>query len=183
MIRRPRRSLPATLAALVLLAAAVLVSIASIQQLLGYPPIVLSTTLAAPVLGRTWGEPVVITAGVLAVALGLILLAAALLPGKPTVLPLAHDPAGTGADHTDAGVSRRSLGKDLTTAAAAADGVSSATLTVGRRRITATVRTPGADTREIGEQVRNLLTDRLTDIAPTRTPTVRVKVTADRRSR
>ncbi|GAB3547119.1 hypothetical protein J2S53_003077 [Actinopolyspora lacussalsi] len=183
MIRRSRRSLSATLAALVLLAAAVLVSIASIQHLSGHPPIVSTTTLAADVLGRTWDDPIVVTTGVLAVLLGLILLVAGLLPGKPTVLPLANDPAGTGAEHTDAGVSRRTLGKDLTTTAAAADGVSSAALTVGRRRITATVRTPGADTREIGEQVRALLTDRLAEIVPVRTPTVRVKVTADRRSR
>ncbi|QIZ38094.1 DUF6286 domain-containing protein [Saccharopolyspora sp. ASAGF58] len=181
MIRRPRRSVPATVVAVVLLALVVLAATAAIQHLLGYDPIVSPQALAAPVVGRAWNDPVIIIAGVIATLFGLILLATALRPGTPTVLPLADDP-GTGREHTDTGVSRRSLRRDLTSIAAAADGVSAARLKVGRRRITVTVRTPVADTGGIPEQVRGLLADRLDDINPARRPALRIKTSTERGS-
>lgn len=177
MIRRPRRSVPATLVALVVLAAAALVATATIQHLLGHTPVVSVDTVAGAVVGRSWDDSVVTAAGAASAVLGLVLLAAALLPGTPTVIPLS----GAGG-RTDAGMYRRTLRKDLTTTAAAADGVSSAALKVGRRRITGTVRSPAKDTDGVGEQVRSLLAERLADIAPARHPRVRIKVTTERSS-
>ena len=90
MIRRPRRSLPAALLALVLLAAAVLVALSCIQLLLHQNPLIPFDALAEYAANLRWNDPVSIAAGVVAAVLGLILLAAALLPGKPTVLPLSR---------------------------------------------------------------------------------------------
>lgn len=181
MIRRPRRSVPATLVALVLLAVAVLGTIAAIQLLLGQPPIISVRTLTAPVVGRPWNDPVTITIGAVVAVIGLALLVTALLPGRPTVLPLADDPDGTGSRLTEAGVSRPSLHKDLTSTVATADGVSSSRVKVRRRRVTAAVRTPAAATDGIPEQVRSLLGDRLGEINPVRQPKVRVRASTERK--
>jgi hypothetical protein len=176
MIRRPRRSLPVILLALVLLAAAVLVAISCIQLLLHQNPLIPFGALAAFGASLRWNAPITIVVGVVAAALGLILLAAGLLPGKPTVLPLSNN------GRTSAGVSRRSLRRDLTTAAASADGVRSAAVRVRRGRVVATVRTPAADTAGVAEQVRTLLDERLTAIALARRPRLRIRVSPDRRS-
>ncbi|MGW1681790.1 DUF6286 domain-containing protein [Saccharopolyspora sp. NPDC002376] len=181
MIRRPRRSVPATVVAVVLLGLSLLAATAAIQHLLGYTPVVSPQALAVSVVGRAWNDPVTITAGVITTLLGLILLATALRPGTPIVLPLADDP-GTGPEHTDTGVSRQSLRRDLTSTAAAADGISAARLKVGRRRITVTVRTLFVDTAGIPEQVRGLLADRLDDINPARQPALRIKTSTERGS-
>jgi hypothetical protein len=176
MIRRPRRSLPAILLALVLLAAAVLVAISCIQLLLHQNPLIRFGTLAAFGASLRWNAPITIVVGVVAAVLGLILLAAGLLPGKPTVLPLSDG------GRTSAGVSRRSLRRDLTTAAASADGVRSAAVRVRRGRVVATVRTLATDTAGVAEQVRSLLDERLTAIALARRPRLRIRVSPDRRS-
>lgn len=175
MIRRPRRSLPATLLALVLLAAAVLVALSCIQLLRHQAPLIPFAALAAFGASLRWNAPITLLAGAVAAALGLLLLAAALLPGKPTVLPLAGRD-----DHTSAGVSRRSLGRDLTTTAAGVEGISFATIRVRRARIVATVRSDAADTSGVSEQVRSRLDQRLTDIALDRRPRLRIRVSSRR---
>ena len=175
MIRRPRRSLPATLLALVLLTAAVLVALSCIQLLRHQSPLIPFAALAAFGASLHWNDPITLLAGAVAAALGLLLLTAALLPGKPTVLPLAGR-----ADQTSAGVSRHSLRRDLTTTAAGVDGVSFATVRVRRARIIATVRSDAADTAGVPKQVRSRLDQRLTDIALARRPRLRIRVSSKR---
>jgi Family of unknown function (DUF6286) len=177
MIRRPRRSLPAAVLALVLLAAAVLVAHSCIQLLLHQNPLIPFDALAEYAANLRWNDPVSIAAGVAAAVLGLILLTAALVPGKPTVLPLS-----TEGGRTSAGVSRRSLRRDLTTTAADADGISSAAVRVRPRRIVATVRTPAADTSAMPEKVHRMLDERLTDIDLASRPQLRIRVSPDRSS-
>jgi hypothetical protein len=92
------------------------------------------------------------------------------------VLPLSDG------GRTSAGVSRRSLRRDLTTAAASADGVRTAAVRVRRGRVVATVRTLATDTAGVAEQVRSLLDERLTAIALARRPRLRIRVSPDRRS-
>jgi hypothetical protein len=175
MIRRPRRSLPSTLLALVLLAAAALVALSCIQLLRDQAPLIPFAALAAFGAGLHWHSPITLLAGAVAAVLGLLLLAAALLPGRPTVLPLAGRD-----DHMSAGVSRRSLRRDLTSTVIGVDGVSSAAVRVRRARIVAAVRTPAADASDLTEQVRQRLDERLTDIALARRPRLRIRVSPNR---
>jgi hypothetical protein len=175
MIRRPRRSLPSTLLALVLLATAAVVALSCIQLLRHQAPLIPFAALASFGAGLRWDAPITLLAGAVAAVLGLLLLAAAVLPGRPTVLPLAGRD-----DHTSAGVSRRSLRRDLTSTVVGVDGVSSAAVRVRRARIVATVRTPAADTSDLTEQIRRQLDERLTDIALARRPRLRVRVSSDR---
>lgn len=177
MIRRPRRSLPATLVALLLLAAAVLVALSCVQVLLGRPSLIPLATLAGVGASLTWNTPVVIAGGVIAGVLGLLLLAAAVLPGRPTVLALSGSSAGT-----SSGVTRRSLCRDLVSTVRSADGITATRISVKRGRIRAMVHAPGGENTELDEQVRGLLTNRLAEIALAHRPRMRVRVRAERRS-
>ncbi len=176
MIRRPRRTLPALLVALGLLAAAVLTAISCIQLLLGQPPLLPFAELARTASGLSWHQPVVLAGAAVITLLGLMLLAAALVPGTPTVLPLAPV-----ADQPEAGVTRPSLSRSLANAAAAVDGIDHAQVRVRDWRVTATVRTP-LGSPGLDEQVRSALAERLDDIAPARHPRIRVRLSAARSS-
>lgn len=171
MIRRPRRTIPAILVAVVLLAAAVLVTISCVQLLLGQPPLLPFTALAELGAGLSGASPAVLAAAAVAALLGLVLLYAALTPGAPTVLPL-----DAGSSGIDTGVTRHSLASALTATAAGVDGVDTAQVTVRGRRVTATVHTPLHEATGLRAQVATALDDQLTDLAPTRPPQVRVRV-------
>ena len=69
MIRRPRRSLPAILLALVLLAAAVLVAVSCIQLLLHQNPLIPFGAVAAFGASLRWNAPITIVVGVVAAVL------------------------------------------------------------------------------------------------------------------
>ena len=175
MIRRPRRTVPATIVGLTLLVAAVVVAISCIQLIAGSPPLVAFSTLAE--LGRdmTWKDPRVLAAGGILSSIGLVVLACGLLPGRPQVLALAP-----GDDHTTAGISRRSLAGDLTTHARRADGITGARVRVGARTVTVNARIPLRDRSGLPERVRELVTERLDDINLARPARLRVTVTSDR---
>jgi hypothetical protein len=175
MIRRPRRTVPATIVGLALLVAAVVVAIACVQWSSGRTPLIAFGTLAA--LGRTttWDDPRVLAAGGILCLIGLVLLACGLLPGRPQVLALAP-----GHDHTAAGISRRSLAGDLTARARRADGITDARVRVGARTVTVNARTPLRDRTGLPERVRELVTERLDDIDLARPVRLRVTVSSDR---
>lgn len=174
MIRRPRRTVPATIVGLVLLVAAVLVAISCIQLIAGSAPLVAFSTLEELGRATTWNDPRVLAAGGILSSVGLVLLACGLLPGRPQVLALAP-----GDDHTAAGISRRSLAGDLTSRARA-DGITDARVRVGARTVTVNARTPLRDRSGLPERVRELVTERLDDINLARPARLRVTVTSDR---
>lgn len=175
MIRRPRRSAPATIVALVLLALCALTVVCVVQGLLGQTPLISLDQLLALGSGQRWNSAVVIAVAIVAAVLGLVLLLAAIRPGKPTVLPLARLTDADGAPGADAGVRRHTLVKDLTVTAEAVTGVAKATVTARRSRVTAQVTTDAADPTSVPGQVRERLETRLADIGPAPRPRVRVR--------
>lgn len=177
MMRRPRRSLPATLVALVVLAGAALVATSCIQVLLGRRPLLPWHTVARAGASLTWTAGPVVVLAIVAAGLGLVLVAAALLPGRATVLALVSSPT-----NTRAGIARNSLRRDLASTAGQADGITAARISVTRRRIRAQVRAAGGTSSELGEHVHRLLTQRLDALALAHRPRLRVRVHADRRS-
>lgn len=178
MIRRPRRVVPATIVALVLLAAAVLTVWSCVQVLLGQAPVVPFAALAATAASLTWAAaPVLGAAGVLAV-LGAVLLVLAVVPGRPTVLALADRDHGS--PQPTAGATRRSVSSAVASAARGVSGIDRATAALSGRTVTATVHTPLHADPELTEQVRSAVTARLDDIAPARPLKVRVRMTAAR---
>lgn len=172
MKRRPRRSLPATLTASVLTAAGALAAIVAVQLLLGERAWLDYGAIARRLNTSRWTDVPVLAGGAVIAVLGLVLLAGALLPGKPIVLPLRGEP--------DSGVSRRSFRATLRTAAAHVDGVDKTRLKLGRRRVRVRVTTQRTRPDGIAEAVHAAITERLDRIDPLRRPDVKVRLRTPR---
>lgn len=202
MTRRPRRSAAATVLALLGLAAAVLVAWSCIQLLLGDTPLIPFATLTQAGAGIAWVSSAVRIAGVVLAVIGLGLIAAAVVPGTPRVLPVAPpptdptDPAGladsadSGNDDDNTAASQRSLGvrrvgierasvaHTLRVTTRRVDGVDTATVKVTGRRVTARVRTGYTDPTRVRGEVDRAVHARLADLALARTPQLRLRVTS-----
>jgi hypothetical protein len=182
MIRRPRRTAPASLVALVVLAVCAAVTVAVVQSLLGRTPFVSLSALLALTSGLQWNSPATVAAAVVLAVIGLVLLAAALRPGRPTVLPLGAATGPDGRPGASTGVRRRSLAGDLAATAAAVPGVTAADVSARRHRITARVRVAAADPAAVPAQVRERLWARIAEIGPATRPDLRVRARPDRRT-
>jgi hypothetical protein len=177
MMRRPRRTVPATVTALVLLSVCVLTAISVIQILVDQRPLISYAAIADLAHTTHWDSLPVLTASGLVMLIGLILLLTAILPGRPTVVPLQAVDNGT---TMDIGASRRSLRSTLRAAANAVDGVTATNLALRRRTVTAVVRTHRTTPEGLAEAVRAAIDHRLDQIAPATRPAVRVRVVAPR---
>ncbi|GAA1025514.1 MULTISPECIES: DUF6286 domain-containing protein [Amycolatopsis] len=172
MKRRTRRSLPASLTAGVLLAVCVLAAVAVIQRLAGNRPWLDYRTIAAAVRNAQWTDLVpALVSGAVAV-IGLVLVWAALLPGKCRILPLAGD--------LDSGAATADYRSALRAAAAEVDGVDRARLSTGSRKVKVRVKTARTRTDGLADAVRTAVESRLDRIAPARRPAVSVRVRAGR---
>ncbi|MEU7788977.1 DUF6286 domain-containing protein [Amycolatopsis sp. NPDC049159] len=175
MKRRPRRSLAATLTALVLLAGCVLVAVVAVQLILGKRPWISVEAVASWLHGQRWTDLLPAAAGGIAALLGLVLLLAAALPGAATVLPVEGGPF-------EAGVARAGYRSTLRAAAAAVDGASAAAVKLTARRVKVRVTTARTRPDGLADAVREAVGHRLDQIRPANRPTVSVRVRAPRRS-
>jgi hypothetical protein len=173
--RRPRRSIPAVLTALIVLAACTLVAVVAIQIIVGQRPWVSFSVVAGALHATHWNDLIPAISGGVAAFLGLLLVLAAVLPGKPTILPLGGDDTAV-----RSGAARRSLRSTLRAAASTVDGVSSASLVLRPRKVTAIVRSDRTNTSDIADAVRTAIDHRLDQIAPARRPKVTIRVHAAR---
>jgi hypothetical protein len=138
--RRPARTIPATVTAVVLLALGIgLVWAAAARLAQGSWPAFADRT-AAVVATWTWGSVAVLLVSLAVAVIGLVLVIAALKPGQPTALTLDGGSDGAGV-HTEVVMTRRSVAKLATARAGQVDGVDSVSTVVGARRVTVTVRT------------------------------------------
>ena len=201
MIRRPRRTVPAVIVAVILLAIAVVVVWSCVQILLGHAPVLPFAAIAAAGATLTAASvAVLVTAGVL-VVLGLILIIVAAWPGRPTVLALAARPDVTAQDISSrqdmdkdmdppaaagttvqpvSGATRRSIRNAVAAAASGVDGIDHVVVKVAARSLTATVHTPLRSSTELSGQVRDAVTARLDDIGLARPLRVRVRTNTTR---
>lgn len=171
MIRHSRRSLAATVVALVGLAVCALVATSAIQLLLHKTPVLDYTRAATAAADTHWSElPVVIGGAVLAV-LGLALLLPAVLPGRPRVIPLQ----GTGGALIS-GAGTRSMAAVLRSAAESVEGVGAVKLKLRRKRVTAKVAPSRRAPADLDEHVRVALNEQLDRIEPEPRPRTRVRI-------
>ncbi len=194
MTRHPRRLYPATLTALVILAACAVTAVSLIQRLARRAPLIPFGVLERHLRTLRMDGAVMTYAGVAAAVIGLILLGCALLPGQPRTLPLAAGPgdgtggSGTGGDGAGAavpalaGVSRSGLRAALAATLAEVDGVDSVRVRVRRRRVRARVRTGLLATAEVRDAARDAVQRRLDQAGLARQPAVRVAVRVRRRA-
>ncbi|MFC9255254.1 DUF6286 domain-containing protein [Amycolatopsis thailandensis] len=172
MKRRPRRTVPAVLVALVVLAGSVLAAAVAVQTIIGEKPWISYDAVASALHGTRWSDPLTAIVGGGVALIGLLLLMSAIVPGRPTVLPLDGGP--------DTGASRRSYRSTLRVAASTVDGVSAAKLKLKRRAIVSVVTTGRTNTAGLADAVRAAIEHRLSQIGPATVPAVRVRVKATR---
>ena len=172
MIRRPRRSVAASVVALLVLVTCAAVVTSCVQILLGQAPFVPFSELARLGAGLTGaGVEVLVACAVLALA-GLVLLVVALRPGNPTVVPLTD--AGTG---VETGLARRGLDRALAGAATSIDGITRAGVRTRGRRSTVTAHAAFGDPAEQRTAVHDAVTARLDGLHTARPHRVRVRIT------
>lgn len=129
MIRRPRRVWPAALVALAVFALCLVAAISLIQKLTGGNELVSYDSVATRLHGIYWTDPVVLTIGIVALVLGAFLLALAVLPGRPVLLPLSE------MDGSTAGVARRSVRSTLAREVNTLPGIDAGRIALSRKRI------------------------------------------------
>lgn len=166
MNRRPRRVAPAVVVAVVLLAAAVAVAVSLIQNLSHSSEFVRYDSVATRLHDTTWHSHAVLGAGIGAVVIGVVLLAAALLPGRRVVVALEPE------DGMAAGIARRSLDGALADAAASVAGLESARVRRTRKHIRVYGRAAHPDHADLEQTVDAAVSDRLARIAPRSAPPV-----------
>lgn len=154
MIRRPRRTVPAVSAALLLLAAGLAVTVSLIQRLTGNREFLSYDSIARHLHDLTWDDPLVAAAALVAVVLGVLLLLAAVLPGRATVLPLS---SGDPPDRIDGGVRRKDLSAVLRAAANSIAGVHSARVRIRRHTVTVTARTDLHENQGLADRICELV--------------------------
>ncbi|MBB4935239.1 hypothetical protein F4561_006133 [Lipingzhangella halophila] len=169
---RPSRSWPALLAGLVLLAGAVLIAAEIVSTLVGSPLGIIPVGAIVPVLSGTgWNHPAVLGVSGALVLLGLILLVAALIPGRGGYLPLR-----TGDPALAVGLSRAGMRSALATAAREVDGVEGARVSVGRRRVRVRANTHLRAADGLREAVGDAVRERLAELAPLRPLRIRTRI-------
>ncbi|WP_280370721.1 DUF6286 domain-containing protein [Nocardia wallacei] len=169
MRRRPRRVIPAVVVALALVAVCVLVAVSAIQKLSDTKELVSYDSVATRLHDTTWGSAWVLGGGITIAVLGLLLLAVALWPGRPVVLPLES------AEGVDAGITRRSLRAAVRDATDSVDGLESSRVRLGRKKIRVKARTRRPES-EVGSAVRAAIDERLALVGPRTPHTVRTRV-------
>lgn len=169
--RRPSRSVPVTLLALVLLAAGVL-GVWLLGSLLvdgSWPAWALPSL--ETVSGLRLDSAPMATAAVVLAVLGLLLLLAALLPGRRSHrLVLADEIPGATA------VSQRDLGRRVRRRVERADGVQSAAVRVSPRRVDVAVVSPLDDTEPVRRRAEEAAHLAVTALHPAPAPRVRVRM-------
>ncbi|MFI6046779.1 DUF6286 domain-containing protein [Nocardia sp. NPDC051321] len=170
MIRRPRRAGPAIVLAVLLLAICVAVAVSLIQRLVGAHQFLSYDSVATDLHGMTWHDLPVLAVGIGAIVFGFGLLALALWPGRPAVLPLGTD------DGMSAGVTRGGLRAALRSTAASVDGVSSARIRLRRKGVKVSAHTDRVGAEGLPEQICETLTRRVQEIGPEPVRRVRAKL-------
>ncbi|NKY86087.1 DUF6286 domain-containing protein [Nocardia veterana] len=174
MNRRPRRITPAVLVAVVVLALCVLVAISLIQNLGNSKELVSYHSVATRLHDTTWHSYWVLGVGIGAAVIGVVLLVAALYPGRRVVEALEPE------EGMDAGIARRSLDGALHDAAVSVAGLEGARVRRTRRQIRVHGRAAHPDHADLEQTVNAAVGDRLARIAPRSAPPVSTRLRATR---
>ncbi|MDH2424414.1 DUF6286 domain-containing protein [Sphaerisporangium sp. TRM90804] len=167
---RPRRTVPATIAAILLAAAAIPTVVGAVAAMAGRRAALPSLSWLAGFGRMYWDAPAMLTTSAVALLLGLVLLGSGLTAGRPRLIPLASaDPRSV------VGISRPGLRRHLTAVATRVDGVSRARVQMGRR-VRVVVDTPLRDPGDLSARVTETVTARLRELEPFRPPPVNVVV-------
>ncbi len=176
--RRPSRTVPATIVALLMTASGVLLAWAGIGRLVDgtWPPFV--GWVHRHVGDLTWGSAAAITLAIVLTLVGLVLLVSALAPGKPNAYVIDDSDLGSGeVGSTEFVITRKALAKLATAHAHQVSGIDSVKATVTSRAVRLTVSSHSAQRDELSQSVSTAVSEALDAIrlnpAPKVTATVR----------
>lgn len=173
--RRSSRSIPATLTALVLLAAAVAGAWIGITRITtgSWPGFLRSVRQTLAQLA--WNSPPILAAAIILTVLGLILLLAGILPGQRGTLRLV-EPESRRAGTSEAVITRRGLSRIAAAHIDRTDGVDRSSVSTTDTRMDVEVRTPLHDGGDLGDRLKASLETKMQDLGVTPQPTVTVRV-------
>lgn len=164
--RRPSRTVPATVVAVLMLAVGALTAVAAIAQLVNgsWPSQV--TGVASTAAKVTWGSTTAITAGAGILVVGLILLIAGLKRGAFSIARLdtsvpSNTQTGGAVAERDYVISNRAMARIATAHADTVDGVDKVSASASGRRVHLSVNTTSEQTAEISQRVVAAVTNAL----------------------
>lgn len=177
--RRPSRTIPATIVAVVLLALGALTATVAIARLVNGTWPTQVTGAAGTISALTWGSAAIIITGAVSALIGLILLIAGVKLGAfKTATLQTGQPSQTVGD-TDFVISTRSMARLAAARADQVDGVDTVSASASGRRVQLQVTTTSEQAAEIRDQVRQGVTETLSGAGvqpmPRITATVRTK--------
>lgn len=170
-IPRRHRVIPAVVTATVLAAAGITVVIDVIAVQTGHRALIWPyQQIADQLRASRWDATPILAVAAAITFLGLLLIAAALIPGKRTLIPL-----DTGDPDLVVGTSRRSLRRTLTDAALSVDGITTATARPTRRAVKVSATSQLRDPAGQRAQVTDAVNHRLEELALALPVSTRVK--------
>lgn len=176
--RRPSRTVPASIVAVVLLALGVLTAVATISRLVTGSWNGAVTRPAGAVATQTWGSSFVLGAAILALLLGLVLLVAGLKPGAYRSSHL-RGPAGGPVDQTDYVITNGAIARIAASQADLVDGVDRVSASASGRKVHLRLTTSSEQTDQIRDRVVRGVSESLTttglDPAPRVSATISMK--------
>ncbi|MET1008183.1 MAG: DUF6286 domain-containing protein [Propionibacteriaceae bacterium] len=174
--RRSSRTVPATIVAVVLLAAAALAVLLAVARLVNgaWPRQAVDSATALAAL--TWGSSAVIGAGAAIALIGLVLLVAGLMPGAFTNAQLQPATVSAVDFETDFVISTRAMARIAAARADAVDGVDRVSAAASGRRVSVRVTTTSEQAAEIRDQVSQHVSDALSAAGLHPAPKVSVTV-------
>ena len=171
--RRPSRTVPATVLALLLTAAGVALVWAGVARLAtGQWPSWVSDAHAWA-LGHSWSDVVVVVVSIAIAVVGLLLLLAALVPGRPNAFDLRPPDSTHTPRDTEVVMTRQAVAKLASAQAALVEGVTSVSTTVSSDRVQIAVTTPSAQSAEVAAAVAGSVSGALTAAGLDPVPAVR----------
>jgi len=171
--RRSSRSLPASVTAIVLLVIAGLAVWAAVAYLAAgeWPRFIVAAGEAAA--GATWNDPWVWAGAIVALLAGLVLLLAAVLPGRHTAIRIPADSAN---GLTEVVISRRGLARLSAAHVGHTDGVESSSATATGKAVSVVVSTSLHEPGTLSRDIKDSLEGRFRDIGLNPLPRVSVRV-------
>ena len=174
--RRPSRTVPASVVAVVLLALGVLAAVAAIARLVQGSWASQVTGPASAVAGLTWGSTAVIAASAVVAVLGVVLVVAGVKPGAHTSTRLDTSRGLGVVAEREYVISNRSLARLAAARADLVNGVDDVSASVSSRRVHLDVTTTSEQRDHIRARVVAAVTEGLTAAAVQPQPRVTAAV-------
>lgn len=159
---RPRRVIPAVVTAVLMTALGVFVALEVISALVGHPLRLLPYDRMLTWASSTpWSDPRVMWGATVVGLLGLLLVLLALIPGRPTLIPVR-----TGDRDLMIGMQRRGFTRSLAHAAERVQGINRARVRLVGKSVRVDADSGLRDTTGLADAVREAVTGRIAALSP-----------------